>query len=149
MGLKQKTKVEIINETVEFYSNNERAISDIGTCMYKTPNGLRCAHSRCISDEYIDKISKLFNHSTTADGVIHHFNDDIHLIPYRGNHPNFWIDIQLLHDTCYYWEKNKNGKNTLTKDGKKFVKELIKKWGMLNRELELKTKKTFGYQPDF
>jgi hypothetical protein len=112
-----KTKLEIIDETVKYYSTDtsRRGIqkTKIGTnsCTYLTEDGKMCAVGRCMIKPTIDL-------EGAADDVL---ADSFHLLKpeYRIEDLNFWIDLQRLHDDCYFW--NENG---LTKEGLNQVKRL-------------------------
>lgn len=121
-------KLEIIDDTIDFYSKNKRAFNvDIEGCVYRTDEGYRCAHSRCIKDEFIDDIVEKFNDSYNADDVISYFGDFIHKEEYQGHSDTFWNDIQNLHDRLVYWEQTDTG-NKLTYLGKNFVEDLKNKY---------------------
>lgn len=108
-----KTKLEILEETVAFYSEDtsRRAIMD-GTCRYLTDDGKRCAYGRClIPEKYTPKWE---NKSCYA---IH--NDENLQEEYRGHSISFWEHIQSLHDNLNYW--NNEG---LTKSGVYRVHEI-------------------------
>ncbi len=99
-----KTKLEIINETIEIYSDPEkRSVTlvtgssgkSIENCRYKGPNGKMCAVARCILPEELDEVSDNYENETVHE--IKNLED--YLKPeYRGHSKGFWIDIQILHD---------------------------------------------------
>ena len=113
------TKIEIIDETVEYYSNNPRAIQG-NLCLYLTEDNLRCAHSRCIKDDKVEEVHECANTGGSAKKIIDEFTDDVHKEEYQGYSVDFWLDIQHLHDYHAYW----NG-NQLNKEGIEHV-EYIK-----------------------
>jgi len=116
------TKHQIIDETVDFYTNNPRAIIANGYgCTYVTEIGLLCAHSRCLIEEYRTQALGY------ASDVIDSFGDSVHQDPYRGHDAEFWLHIQGLHDNPDNWEKTDTG-NTITDTGKAFVNNLKNKW---------------------
>jgi len=115
--MKQMTKIEIIDETIEYYENNPRSIdvSQYGTsCMYLGPNGENCGFSRCCKQETVEKL-----HKENEGYGIHDFMLDYLKEQYTGHNTEFWTNIQMLHDTGSYWKNNK-----LTTSGKAFVKTL-------------------------
>ena len=113
-----KTYLDVINETVMFYGDDpsRRSINGDGDCLYNGPDGKQCAFARCAEEihewnEYEDVRSLL--------------NEGIKLKPEYKHLTNvwFWGNIQKLHDTECFW--NKDG---LSEDGQLFVMELIKKY---------------------
>lgn len=117
----QLTKHQIIDETVEYYSTHDRAITGTGRCQYKTQDGKLCAHSRCLTDRAREKVIELnLNMGASAHSVLRHCGGDrIHQMKYRGHNTLFWSDVQNLHDTDDYW----NGRE-LTLKGKDYVKRI-------------------------
>lgn len=126
--MERLTKEQIVNETVDYYKNNERSISAFRGCAYLTSSGARCAHSRCISEEYINRVVENFNTFNNASKVIEYFGDEIHIEKYRGHSSEFWDDIQRLHDNDVNWIKLEKCKNELTTVGLKFVESLKEKY---------------------
>lgn len=127
MSKKKLKKSEIIDETVDFYCNNERALYG-DNCAYINHNGARCAHSRCLLKKCLDSIvRKNFNTNYNAKNIIEQYGDICHKVSYRGHSWSFWIEIQNLHDVKYYWEKTDTG-NKLTSVGEDFVKYLKNKY---------------------
>lgn len=115
-----KTKIEIIKETVEYYSADvsRRSISYSGKCMYNGPEGKQCAFARCA--EAIDEEYEEWN----ANEVLE--NKGIETLKPEYRHiidVYFWNELQYLHDNCSNWDEN-----GLTEDGKVFVKGLIHKY---------------------
>lgn len=111
-----KTKLEIINETVEYYSHpNRRAQGKYNGCEYITKDGRMCAVGRCLKDP-----DKLRNLSPDADEL-----DLENLLKeeYLGHENEFWYDLQTLHDSSIHWKDNK-----LSAQGTKFVEFLKNKW---------------------
>lgn len=125
--MKKLTKIQIIEETVKFYSNNKRAITSNERCAYLTESGLRCAHSRCIKKKVLTKLVKEKNNNS-ASSIINDYSDSCHLKKYQGHNENFWDDIQTLHDTNMYWKTLNDDKNELTIHGVKFVESLKEKY---------------------
>lgn len=90
------TKIEIIDETVEFYKNNLRSASpDTDRCQYHGPNGSRCAFSRCCYPE-ID-LSEFEGQGCLI--ILDKLGDKILQEKYQGHSANFWAQIQIYHDT--------------------------------------------------
>jgi hypothetical protein len=110
------TKIQIIEETVEFYSNNSRSKSkDISTCLYNGPNGEKCAFSRCCTQD------SFFNEGEQSKDQI-----DANLLPQYSHIPyddQFWADLQDLHDTGDNWRDK-----SLTNAGLTHLNKLKKKY---------------------
>ncbi len=93
-----KTKLEIIQETVEAYTDaNNRGTSSWGY-EYVTEDGRKCAAGRCMvaPELYCGSIDSLAlkNHGSNVP-----FSDELFLPEYRGHSREFWQDIQSLHDS--------------------------------------------------
>lgn len=114
------TKVQIINETVEYYSNNPRGLDSSGHCTYynKRTESM-CAVGRCLE---LDEAKKLANTDITADTIPN--LDNKLQPPYKGHPVEFWEDLQVLHDTSRYWNNN-----SITDVGKKAVEIIINDHG--------------------
>lgn len=106
-----KTKLEIIDETVDFYSEdvNRRAVRDGGNCEYLTDDGKMCAVGRCFTKEgllrYKDELGGFNKY------MMHHLKEE-----YRIEDDQFWSDLQYLHDMNRHWDENglnENGKEYL------------------------------------
>ena len=115
---KKLTKVEIINETVAFYSadTTRRSKNKDGFCVYAGPDGRKCAYSRCWKEgvyntEYEDKGP---NNADIPEP------DNLLQEKYKGHSAQFWLSIQRLHDNDKNW--NPNG---LTEEGKLSVERLL------------------------
>jgi hypothetical protein len=118
-----KTKIEIINETVKYYSQdvNRRAYDPRYGCVYLTSTGKMCAVGRCLinpSKGFIGSVSSFSRADNTPVDL------ETELKPeYRGHGLQFWNVVQALHDNSYYWC------NTgLTSAGTAFYKSHLKKY---------------------
>lgn len=116
-----KSKIEIIKETVEYYSNNPRSINTAGTsCLYNGPNGEKCAFSRCCVDD------ASFIEGTSADSTLGSLsNQNILKEEYRGHDGIFWNNVQALHDLSANWNDEGNG---LSDIGIERVNKLIQRY---------------------
>lgn len=119
-----KTKIEIIKETVEYYSADvsRRSIfvTELGLykCMYNSPDGKQCAFARCA--EPID--SKYESYS--SDKLLLEAGIKILKPEYRHIvNKSFWHALQRLHDKHSHW-----GDRGLTEAGKTYVKKLMDKY---------------------
>lgn len=122
------TKLEIIQETVEYYSVdvNRRAINHNPEfrygCYYKKGKAY-CAVGRVMLDpqeEWGGTVDILID----AIGRSIPFNDKLLKPEYHNHSVNFWVDLQKLHDLPSYW--NESG---LTEEGLEYVSELKERYG--------------------
>ena len=125
-----KTKVEIIKETVEYYSKNPRGVrkAEAGgfgfRCVYyNEDSGAMCAVGRClmIPEQYSTIRENIYCSFDWIGGL------DARLKPeYRGHKLRFWVKLQTFHDTGGNWEE-KIGEpgNVLTFDGRNEYNQLI------------------------
>lgn len=111
------SKIEILDETVEYYSTNPRAIVK-GTdnkCAYLTEEGYMCAVGRCLSNPKLIAKKPSLN-TTDVRGLEEELGlDNILKDEYQGHEWKFWQDLQGLHDNKPNW--NKDG--SLSLDGKR------------------------------
>ncbi|HMT01953.1 MAG TPA: hypothetical protein PKD00_01355 [Burkholderiales bacterium] len=132
MAIKRLTAIEIIDETVEFYSNNDRCITEKDGCVYLNEKNQKCAHSRCLKENYLRKVIYIdYNFEHNASEIIQKFKDNCHLPKYRGQLPKFWDQIQILHDDSIYWIVDEvTNKNVLTNKGLEYVEALKKEYAI-------------------
>jgi hypothetical protein len=136
----RKTKLEIIDETVAYYSEDpwkKRAFH--GTCMYITEDGKMCAVGRVLLepetmptngnlDTLLCKLSWAGRFPRTLPGDRNNYmegnlEDDMVKEEYAGHSKKFWQDMQNLHDRDGYWDKE-----GITEMGEKYVKSLKEKY---------------------
>ena len=104
------TKIQIIDETVEYYSKNPRSITKTG-CKYRGDNGAKCAFARCCTDD-----------SDFSEDLKSNVQENVVLLPNYAHIPyndQFWKELQLLHDTTQYWNDQQ-----LTEKGKEYLHHL-------------------------
>ena len=107
-----KTKIEIINETVAYYSEDPlRRGLFRGYCQYITIDGRMCAVGRCMIDPRTES-------PDAQIGQIERFERKLKA-EYRGYTKRFWGELQRLHDVSEHW--NEEG---LTKEGEIFLQAL-------------------------
>lgn len=121
--VKKRTKQEILNFVVWYYSRYPRAVdyteNGLNMCNYLTKDGkARCAHSIFIKTEHIPAIMDSDN--VSASGVIKGMGDSIHRERYQGHSIEFWSRVQQLHDTNHFWDSE-----GLTKKGRLAVDNII------------------------
>jgi hypothetical protein len=134
----KKTYKDVIEETVQYYSENERGIYGLtynkeSTCVYKNADGAMCAVGRCLTDEYLEKgkningdVFDLFEKSGLArysqehDFMVVDNEKDIVLMMKEEyselNDINFWLALQHFHDLHGNWISNGKG-YSLTEKG--------------------------------
>lgn len=116
------TKLEIIEETVEYYSEDVSRRSTIengSICRYINHKGQNCAFSRILTEE-----GKRVANEYEGDVAISLLGKDVikekHFKDGYYHKPDlFYSDLQNLHDLSNYWDED-----GLTKNGKLYVKEL-------------------------
>lgn len=118
-----KTKVEIIEETANFYDLNNRG-TIYGFNKYFTSDGKQCAVGRCLIDP-IEFQNVFRNGSITliTDPVYNINLDEYFKKEYRGHDSKFWSDLQRFHDDPSNWDER-----GLTEYGIKSKKNLIIKY---------------------
>lgn len=124
------TKLEIIEETVDYYRVNPRGVYNKVQCIYKSEEGAMCAVGRCLSE---DALYEFRNSRQTVTGLNSRCEtnnrtlDDIMKEEYRGHPLKFWRDLQIFHDSHSHWTKNGNGCE-LTCAGMNELENLKKRW---------------------
>lgn len=115
-----KTKREIIEETVAYYSEDvtRRALSyreggSIAGCKYLTSENKMCAVGRCLTEEGLKEWGDYSSYFTLD--MIDSLKEE-----YKVDDYGFWSDLQKLHDTNSNWDEN-----GLSEDGKSFVNWLL------------------------
>lgn len=104
----QKTRKEIILETVAFYSEDpsrRAVIKEDGRakCRYLTEDGRKCAVGRCMIEGKKIAYAGLKFPADKVDAGIGDLEDrDSQLLPeYRGHSLHFWSCLQEFHDADY------------------------------------------------
>jgi hypothetical protein len=118
--MKRLTKLQIIDETVEYYSADvsRRSIGEDG-CMYKSPNGNMCAVGRCIEESKLQSIITTKSNGSGAYTLFNVYGTDILKEKYRGHEVSFWDDLQGFHDNPINWDND-----GITEDGLRRASEL-------------------------
>lgn len=122
----KKTAIEIIDETVAYYSEDIKRRAKIfnpdgyGTiCQYYTKDGQMCAVGRCLEEPEKFKGDGSSANQLNAEWEL----DTILKEEYRDQPISFWDKLQSLHDNDVHWDKE-----GLSKKGKSFVNVLKKKY---------------------
>jgi hypothetical protein len=109
----KKTKIEIIDETVKYYSTHKRGIGTSG-CTYLNNEGDMCAVGRCITKKEIGNLAGIGDVSM-LDQV---YDSKIPFkASYKGHDSGFWQLLQNFHDRDEYWTPNKRNGSDLTSTG--------------------------------
>lgn len=133
------TRLEIINETVEYYMNHPRSIGIHSYCLYKNEEGNKCAVGRCLTDQALEIAVKYNGVSVTtlldylhSHGLVtytdvfkpEYIPDDVN--DEEITHISFWESLQCIHDFRLNWVEDSPGANkrTLTAEGEKSVQRL-------------------------
>jgi hypothetical protein len=106
------TKIEIISETVEFYSadTSRRSFVMKGSttqCVYNAGDDRHCAVGRCMTEELKSQGVDLENNSEPLEGVMENYSEVDELLEqkYHGHSLKFWRDLQSFHDQNDNWDK--------------------------------------------
>lgn len=122
-----KTKLEIIEETVKYYSEDtsRRAVTR-GKCKYFA-DGRMCAVGRCLVDaqEFQNALKGVRIKKTGIKvlGTSARFSENDLKEEYRGHEDDFWDELQRLHDNPGMWIIN-----GLSQGGFHFVTKLKAKY---------------------
>jgi len=120
----RKTKIQIIEETVEYYSADTSRRGVFGSnCVYYAPrlnDEVMCAVGRCIKEP--KKLHGVFASITRlAEKVNEESLDNLLKEEYRGHSKDFWQDLQGFHDTRENWNEHIG----LTEEGETNLKLLL------------------------
>lgn len=122
------TPIELIDETVAYYTNNPRAVTHRG-CSYFTNDCRMCAVGRCLLDpkDFEERFSDQAIHPA---GTLSSVPDELLKPQYRGLPVRLWMDLQTIHDDHDYWEKDVAGgpSQVLSSFGETRVTEFREKW---------------------
>lgn len=107
-----KTKLEIIEETVAYYSEdvNRRASTEFG-CYYHTEDGRNCAVARClvnaqeVEDYVVTNCDGLASARTLHERLGEEKFQNLFKEDYKNHDYKFWQDLQVLHDNNFYWNE--------------------------------------------
>ena len=91
--------IQLIDETVSAYAADPPALrsrDNLGTCMYVTNDGRKCAIGRCLNKKFVHQAAR------------HNFEHILSQVKarYKGFSQQFWRDLQELHDNNKNWDKN-------------------------------------------
>lgn len=100
--------IDIIKEIATHYihalGQNRGVNKEIKSCQYLTKDGNRCAVGYCINDKYINKLE---TNALDVTELHTYFSldtlDDILKERFKEQDIQFWIDLQLWHDSPANW----------------------------------------------
>ena len=127
---KAKTKLQIIDETVRFYSKNQRCKGESGYCVYWKGPKSQCAVGRALRHpkKYKDVKGDFLEFlDETGEN-----NQNIFKPEYRGHEAEFWNSLQYIHDEDCMWEDAKLV-SKLSKYGKREVEKLKARYKSTSR----------------
>lgn len=117
----EKSMREILDETVQFYSENPTEKRSPG--QYNGPNSTYCAIGRCLIDEVKVLGESLPENNNELLSLVYEngwLSLDQALLPeYQGHSLLFWQDLQNLHDLEVCWTQE-----GLSETGKELVKKI-------------------------
>lgn len=111
----RKTKREIIEETIKYYSKHPRPVTESGDCYYFKPQdpSCMCAVGRCLTRrnlKVMDMVMDAKGGSAEVMGV-----DQLDEVlggleagfkpAYKGHPQQFWMDLQGFHDSDRNWQE--------------------------------------------
>lgn len=121
--MKRLTRIDIIKETVDFYSQdpvNRRSIDEEEPemCLYNSSNGKQCAFARYVEEpedciERKNASDLLEKKVITLKKGVRHLKEDLY----------FWNNLQYLHDDEENWTKT-----GLSTEGEGEVNRLLEKY---------------------
>ncbi len=105
--VKRKSAVEIINETVEYYSADpvgRRGYDEIKqNCYYITEDGKMCAFGRCCIDPHGISTTSICEDEIEMEDGSYKEIEDLLKEEYRGHNHSFWYNLQKFHDDKDNW----------------------------------------------
>lgn len=124
----QKTKVQIIEETRDYYADaSKRAYDPVNRrCKYKDEQGKMCAFGRCELNPSPTVLGDIYDRYMmfTSEVINQRIDEDLKE-EYRGHGLTFWQDLQHLHDISDHFAEG-----TWSPRGHKYIETLIKKYGI-------------------
>jgi len=138
------TKTMILQEIVWHFNEHERSQTELYgmvACQYKDPNGNHCGFGYCCNwgDPRVEEFLIRRNNTPIA-GLREATDDNLDMLLkpwYHGHSAEFWVDVQLFHDTGSHWRKIPSLRGwRLTEQGQKHLGFLMRKWGDNNHSVE-------------
>ena len=99
INMRRMTLHNMVNDTVEWYTNNPRTETLNGSCQYLDAKGNRCAFGRYVRDEHIAAVHRF--EGTSAAQVLDELGDNIMKV--TSIPIDFWEVLQELHDDDRPW----------------------------------------------
>ena len=126
----KKTKIEIIDELVAYYSEDvtRRGIEDTGGCTYWSEEMSNSGENKTCGVGYCLENAAEFQCITAGEDITLDTIDYAKFKKeYEKHNLEFWQDIQCLHDSSSYW--NENG---ITRNGLDWVSHLKEEYAEQN-----------------
>ena len=131
-----KTKLNILNDTVKFYSNlSNRAVNDSSACEYRMEaKDKRCKEKKCAVGRHLTKkqldVAMETGAAGASDLIMQLFEAKLITDRYylNGHHQSFWDDLQILHDAS----ENFNKTSGYSKRGKEKIEQIKLKINLNN-----------------
>ena len=107
---KQSDKVrmqDILEDTIEYYSESPRAMDASGSCQYTDDNGNHCAVGRYMRPEF--QTVGFYANNGVSVGSLAADLDTYLKSNVLGLKENFWSALQDIHDSCSNWGEYDEG----------------------------------------
>jgi len=111
---KPLSMLEILDETIEYYTHNPRGITNEEVCLYLTEDGKKCAVGRCLIE---GKVPIEFQGGVYS--LLRKYGTVLLKPQYRSHQRAFWSDLQTLHDRSHYWVVG-----GLSDEGERYVNQI-------------------------
>ena len=118
----KKTKLEILKETYEYYSDPNKRGYNGERCCYLTSDGKMCAVGRCLINP--KKLQDLGGSTINSLVAENNINLNLRLKPeYRGHSLEFWGSLQIWHDNSSNFDTD-----NITENGELAYQKLVKRY---------------------
>jgi hypothetical protein len=118
----KKTKLEILKETYEYYSDPNKRGHNGERCCYLTSDGKMCAVGRCLINP--KKLQDLSGNTIGSLIAGYNINLNLRLKPeYRGHSLEFWNSLQKWHDNSSNFDTD-----NITENGELAYQDLVKRY---------------------
>ena len=117
----RKRMQDILEDTIEYYSEEPRAMDASGSCQYTDDNGNHCAVGRYMREEF--QTTEFYANNGVSVGSLAADVDTYLDSKVIGLPEKFWCALQDMHDSCSNWGEYSEG---ITSVGK-FRHEKMKK----------------------
>ena len=98
---KQQQMKDILEDTIEYYSESPRAMDLSGSCQYTDDNGNHCAVGRYMREEF--QTTEFYGNNGTSVGSLAADVDTYLESKVLGLTTRFWSALQDIHDSSNNW----------------------------------------------